>query len=134
MNDNQRAIKAATQDRTRVTREGRLLGAITARMAEAGERIVSEVMGPGPVPAEIRMRASMCQTCACRPGTVPNGCLQTQMDLLKAASEGSSFACHSPLDGTLCRGWAAVRAYVVQRPLPRKLRRALARHSFSSSD
>lgn len=31
------------------------------------------------------------KTCACQPGSVPNGCLQTQLDFLKAAAEGMPF-------------------------------------------
>lgn len=130
----QRAIKAATQDLERVSPAGRALGGRVAAMAEAGERIIVAALGDRPMPREIRIRSSMCPTCACRPGTVPNGCAQTQMDLLKAASEGGSFACHSPLDGTLCRGWAAVRAFVVRHPLPRRMRRALQRHTYSPPD
>ncbi|MDE2256003.1 MAG: hypothetical protein KGL42_17285, partial [Betaproteobacteria bacterium] len=92
------------------------MGKTTARLAELGRERLKElglayVKGPG-------LRDEMCTTCACRPGSVPNGCLQTQMDFLKAAAEGERFLCHSLLDGKLCAGWVRVRAELAVNPLP----------------
>jgi len=81
-----------------------------------------------------RLRSEMCKTCACQPGSVPNGCVQTQMDFLKAAAEGTPFLCHSPKDGRLCAGWVRVRAQLVATPLPAQLLALLAKHEFSPPD
>lgn len=81
-----------------------------------------------------RLRGKMCKTCACQPGSVPNGCLQTQMDFLKAAAEGEPFQCHSPLDGKLCAGWARVRAELVANPLPAPVLALLAKWEYSPPD
>lgn len=35
-----------------------------------------------------------CRSCAFTAGTVPNGCIQTQMDALKAIVERVPFLCH----------------------------------------
>ena len=80
------------------------------------------------------LRDDMCKSCACRPGTVPNGCLQTQLDLLKAASEGRPFLCHAPRDGRICAGWASVRAQLGITPLPAAVVGLLARHDYSAPD
>lgn len=100
----------------RVSEEGRQLGRLTSAMAERGRAILesqglSGIALPG-------LRDEMCPSCACRPGTVPNGCLQTQLDLLKTVVEGKPFLCHAPHDGKLCAGWAGARAEHVARPLP----------------
>lgn len=47
-----------------------------------------------------------CKTCAFRDGTVPNGCLQTQADVVKAVSEGVPFLCHQDTSQH-CYGWVA---------------------------
>ncbi len=100
----------------RVSEEGRQLGRLTAAMADRGRAILesqglSGIALPG-------LRDEMCASCACRPGTVPNGCLQTQLDLLKTVVEGKPFLCHAPHDGKLCAGWAGARAEHVARPMP----------------
>ena len=100
----------------RFSKEGRQLGRLTSAMAERGRAILesqglSGIALPG-------LRDEMCPSCACRPGTVPNGCLQTQLDLLKTVVEGKPFLCHAPHDGKLCAGWAGVRAAHVALPLP----------------
>ena len=76
-------------------------------LAERGRALLAD-MGLGSVQAP-RLRAEMCKTCACQPGSVPNGCLQTQLDFLKAAAEGTPFLCHSPMDGRMCAGWVRAR-------------------------
>lgn len=121
-----------TTDHHRVTPQGRELGRSTARMAELGRaRLVS--LGLGAVSAP-RLRDEMCKSCACRPGTVPNGCLQTQLDLLKTAVEGKPFLCHAPHDGKVCAGWVAVRAQMVASPPPARMLELLARHEYSPPD
>lgn len=108
------------------------MGKSAARLADLGRARLAEMgldglNGPG-------LRSEMCKTCACQPGSVPNGCLQTQMDFLKAAAEGQPFLCHAPKDGRLCAGWVRVRAHLVERPLPPRLMAMLAEHEYSPPD
>ncbi|MGL4576588.1 MAG: hypothetical protein ACRCV9_17510 [Burkholderiaceae bacterium] len=117
---------------SRVTPEGLAMGKSAARLAELGrarlvEMGLDSVKGP-------RLRDEMCKTCACRLGTVPNGCLQTQMDFLKAAAEGKPFQCHAPLDGTLCAGWVRARAELVASPLPAPAMALIAKWDYSPPD
>jgi len=65
---------------------------------------------------------------------VPNGCMQTQLDLLKAAAEGQPFLCHAPMDGRICAGWASVRAQLGATPLPAAVLALLAKHEYSQAD
>lgn len=82
----------------RVTPEGEQLGRESARLiAPAIERLIAE--------GEPDER---CASCAFRLGTVPNGCVQTQMDAIKAAIEGVEFRCHVG-DKPICHGWYAAR-------------------------
>ena len=105
------------------------MGKSVARLAQLGRRRLEAVglTGLG-LPA---MRDEMCKTCACQPGKVPNGCLQTQLDFLKAVVEGEKFLCHSPKDGRVCAGWVAVRAEHVANPLPREAQEFLSRWEYS---
>jgi len=117
---------------SRVTPTGRAMGYSAVRLAELGSRRLAEmglddVQGPG-------LRAEMCKTCACQAGSVPNGCLQTQLDFLKAAAEGKPFLCHAPLDGRICAGWVRVRAELVARPLPAQVLALLVKHEYSPPD
>jgi hypothetical protein len=49
-----------------------------------------------------------CKSCAFREGTVPNGCIQTQLDALKAVIEDVPFMCHqADRKGKICHGWFA---------------------------
>lgn len=117
---------------SRVTPEGRRMGYNATRFAELGQRRLQQLGLDG---AEFpRLRADMCKTCACRLGTVPNGCLQTQIDLLKAAAEGTPFLCHAPMDGKACAGWARMRAELVANPLPPQAMDLLAKWKFSPPD
>lgn len=51
-----------------------------------------------------------CKSCAFTPGTVPNGCLQTQLDALKAVVENVPFLCHQhDRKGSPCHGWFAAQ-------------------------
>lgn len=121
-----------TKDHSRVSPTGRAMGKSAARLAEMGRaRLIAlgldGVAGPG-------LRGDMCKSCACRPGTVPNGCLQTQLDLLKAAADGKPFLCHAPRDGKLCAGWVRVRAELVANPLPPRALALLAKWEYSPAD
>lgn len=88
-------IKAATKDRSRITDQGRLLG---SKLIDLAESKIPQLIAEGE-PDE------RCSTCAFRKGTVPNGCIQTTMDALKAVSELKEFICHS--HGQTCYGWYA---------------------------
>lgn len=119
-------------DHPRVTPEGRALGRQSAAMAELGGMRL-QALGLGDVRAPM-LRESLCTTCACRPGSVPNGCLQTQMDFLKSVVEGKPFLCHAPHDGKLCAGWVRARAEVAARPIPPETVALLARWDYSRPD
>ncbi len=117
---------------SRVTPQGQALGKSAVRLAELGRKRLVEmgldgVKGPG-------LRGDMCKTCACQAGSVPNGCLQTQMDFLKSVAEGKPFLCHSPLDGKMCAGWVRARAEVVANPLPQQVQEMLAKWEYSPPD
>lgn len=116
---------------SRVTPQGRAMGQSAARLADLGRQRLQS-LGLDDVTAPT-LRAEMCTTCACKAGTVPNGCLQTQLDFLKAAAEGRPFLCHAPLDGKICAGWVRARAELVARPLPAKVLAMLARHEYSTA-
>lgn len=116
----------------RVTPTGQAMGKSATRLAELGRQRLEE-MGLADVKGGA-LRDSMCTTCACQPGTVPNGCLQTQLDFLKAAHEGTPFLCHAPKDGRFCAGWVRVRAELVANPLPAPIAELLAKHEFSPPD
>ena len=116
----------------RVTPQGQAMGKSAARLAELGRARLTE-MGLDGIKGG-NLRGEMCKSCACQPGSVPNGCLQTQMDFLKAAAEGKQFLCHSPRDGRLCAGWVRVRAELVANPLPPQALALLAKYEFSPPD
>lgn len=95
---------ASGADHARVSPEGKVLGAITSRLAD-GECASLERDGESD---------DRCTSCAFRAGTVPNGCHQTQMDVLKAVAESIPFMCHAHSDDRgrpdkVCHGWFAVR-------------------------
>jgi hypothetical protein len=94
-------IKAATEDRSRITIEGQLLGSKLLNLAES--KIPQLIAEDEP--------DERCTTCAFRKDTVPNGCIQTVMDALKAVSEGKPFMCHSKHD-FICHGYYAARLAV----------------------
>lgn len=85
---------------SRVSPKGKAMGKNATRLAALGLQRL-QAAGLADVQAPM-LRAEMCKTCACQPNTVPNGCLQTQMDFLKAATEGRPFLCHAPKDGHAC--------------------------------
>lgn len=103
-----------------------------ARVAELGrKRLEAEGLTNLGLPT---IRDEMCPSCACRPGTVPNGCLQTQLDFLKAVVQGDRFLCHAPMDGKACAGWIAARAEHASRPLPQQITDLAAAWEYSPPD
>lgn len=91
------------KDHSRVTPQGRALG---AQLAKTSDRGCQQLAAEGE-PDE------RCKSCAFRAGTVPNGCPQTQMDALKALIEGVPFMCHQcDRAGQACHGWYAARVAV----------------------
>ena len=90
-------------DHHRVTPEGRLAGFNTARIIEPA---VANLARQGE--ADER-----CKSCAGTYGTVPNGCLQTQLDLIKAIAENVPFLCHQHgRKGMPCHAWFAARVAI----------------------
>lgn len=116
----------------RVTPNGQAMGKNAARLAELGRQRLQDLgLADVKVPG---LREDMCKTCACRPGTVPNGCLQTQMDFLKSVADGRPFQCHAPLNGQLCTGWVRARAELVANPLPAAAMALIAKWEYSAPD
>lgn len=92
-----------TRNRNRVTPEGRAMGEQIVRLTEP---TIAALVAEGE-PDE------RCKSCAFRAGTVPNGCPQTQLDVLKAVVEGVPFGCHqTDRNGRDCHGWYAARVAV----------------------
>jgi len=125
-------MSKATKGHSRVTPHGQAMGKNASRMAELGRARLAELgldglTGPG-------LRGEMCKSCACQPGSVPNGCLQTQMDFLKSVHEGKPFRCHAPMDGKLCAGWVRARAELVENPLPPQAVALLDKWEYSPPD
>lgn len=117
---------------SRVTPQGLAMGKSAARLADIGlARLKS--LGLDIVSAPM-LRDEMCKSCACRLGTVPNGCLQTQMDFLKAVHDGKPFLCHAPQDGRMCAGWVRARAELVANPLPSAVAAILDKWEYSPPD
>lgn len=89
-----------TKDHSRVSPEGRRIGATMADIAGKGVRVLA-------AEGEADER---CKSCAFTPGTVPNGCIQTQLDAMKAVVEGVPFMCHQAnRKGRSCFGWYSAR-------------------------
>lgn len=117
---------------SRVTPQGRAMGKTSARLAELG-RARLEALGLDGAKAPM-LRSEMCKSCACQPGSVPNGCLQTQLDFLKSVHEGKPFRCHAPMDGKICAGWTRARAELVAKPLPPDAVALLDKWEYSPPD
>jgi hypothetical protein len=116
----------------RVSEGGQKIGRATALAAERGHALLAskglvDLNLPG-------VRDEMCASCACRAGTVPNGCLQTQLDFIKSVVQGDRFCCHAPRDGRLCAGWIAARAYFVKNPMPEELQTLIRQWEYSPPD
>lgn len=108
------------------------MGKSNARLAELG-RVRLEATGL--VDLQLPMlRDDMCKSCACQPGSVPNGCLQTQLDFLKAVVEGTAFRCHAPNDGRMCAGWVRARAEHVANPMPPAVQALIGQWEFTPPD
>ena len=90
-----------SDDHHRVTPLGRAYGLQLARMVEP---VIKHLEANGE-PDE------RCKSCAFRAGTVPNGCLQTIADAIKAMLEQKHFLCHvnhyENGQNRLCAGWLA---------------------------
>lgn len=123
------------KQRDRVSPEGRQMGANAATMAERG---MKQLIAMGyPKEGFPGARGEMCPSCACRRDTIPNGCLQTQMDLLKSAlDQDHPFLCHAPNNGRICAGWIGMRAYLVKMPpeLKAKVQRLVDGWEYTSAD
>lgn len=91
----------SAHDHSRVSPEGKALG---IRMAVLAEAEIAALARDGE--ADER-----CKSCAFRAGTVPNGCVQTQLDVQKAVAEDVPFMCHCG-PNRVCFGWFAVRRIV----------------------
>jgi len=117
---------------SRVTKEGRQIGKNVSRLSDLGFNRLKK-MGLESVRAP-SLREDMCKTCACRLGTVPNGCLQTQLDFMKSAIEGLPFVCHSPSNGVICAGWVRVRAELVANPVPDEIANMMAKWEYTPAD
>lgn len=121
-----------SNDHRRVTPQGQAMGKNASRMAELGRaRLAALGLDGAQAPM---LRAEMCKSCACQPGSVPNGCLQTQLDFLKAVHEGTPFRCHAPMDGKICAGWMRARAEVAANPLPRDVVTLLDKWEYTPPD
>ncbi len=108
------------------------MGKNAARLAQLGRRrLEADGLKNLNLPT---LRDEMCKTCACQLGSVPNGCLQTQMDFLKAVVEGMPFLCHASKDGRMCAGWVRTRAEIVANPLPKQAVELLKKWEFSPPD
>jgi hypothetical protein len=94
-------------DHHRVTPEGRAIGFQTATLVEPTVQAL----------ARQGEADDRCKSCAGTYGTVPNGCLQTQSDLIKAITEGVPFGCHVN-KGMVCHAWYAGRIALRGKVLP----------------
>jgi hypothetical protein len=83
-------------DHHRVSPEGRAAGWQNATLYDKAEQSLGAMADPD----------ERCKTCAFRVGTVPNGCEQTQLDVLKCVIEQKPFHCHQ--HGQVCHGWFTV--------------------------
>lgn len=94
-------------DHHRISAEGKAMGKDMARLADA-ECASLERQGE---------EDERCKSCAFRVGTVPNGCIQTQSDAIKAVVENVPFMCRMGMGASgratkICHGWFAVRRLV----------------------
>lgn len=117
----------------RITEEGMAMGRNAARIADLGYK---RLQVAGLINIDLpTVKNEMCISCAAKLGSVPNGCLQTQMDFLKAVVEGKPFLCHSPLDGKLCAGWLRARkAEHAANPLPKEVKKLIDEWEYSPPD
>lgn len=90
------------------TPEGRVAGAILAKLCDEREALLIEANGPVP---------PRCADCAARAGADANGCLPTLNDFAECVATGEPFYCHAGIDinrheapRLICRGWIAMAA------------------------
>lgn len=121
-----------TKAHSRVSPQGQAMGKNATRLAALG-LLRLQAYGLAEVQAPM-LRTDMCKTCACQPNTVPNGRLQTQLDFLKAATEGRPFLCHAPKDGRMCAGWVRARAELAANPLPPEALKLIEKWDYSPPD
>ena len=119
---------------SRVTPQGQAMGHNATRLAALGAKRLEAAGLDAPRGIPRIREEGMCKTCACQPGSVPNGCLQTQMDFLKAVADGVPFLCHSPRDGKFCTGWLQARAEIAANPLPAEVLSLIAKWKCSPPD
>lgn len=101
---------SAVREHNRVTLEGRQCGERLSRMTDSE---VGKLIAEGEWTEDER-----CVSCAFRHGTVPNGCPQTQLDVLKCVMEHEPFYCHmtDPVGTEVCSGWFAAMQAVNKKP------------------
>lgn len=78
-------------------------------MARIADRETAKLIEQGEFKEDER-----CAGCAFKSGSVANGCLQTQMDVIKSLLEKKAFYCHmvEHIGTKVCRGWfAAAQAF-----------------------
>ena len=90
----------------RPTPEGIEAGKYLARMTDTAEK---EQLKQFP------NQDKRCKSCAYLEGTVPNGCVPTVMDAIKAACERVPFMCHQHFDANgnpteICMGWVILQS------------------------
>lgn len=89
-----------TKDHSRVSPEGRAAGFQVAMRVEPAVAALVPHGEPD----------DRCKSCAGTYGTVPNGCIVTQADFIKAVVEDVPFMCHqADRKGKLCHAWFALR-------------------------
>lgn len=98
----------------RVTPEGRKVGEWISRRCDTE---VGKLIAEGEWDKDER-----CASCAFRYGTVPNGCPQTMLDVVKSVMEKQTFSCHVARDGYEagvhpCMGWFATMQAVKDKPI-----------------
>ncbi|MBI3230974.1 MAG: hypothetical protein HYZ45_12605 [Burkholderiales bacterium] len=116
-------------DHHRVSPEGKQMGAIMSRLADLE---CASLARQGETD-------DRCKTCAFRAGTVPNGCAQTQSDVIKAVSDNVPFMCHAHKNShgqynRICHGWFAVRRIVNRKEKATGEKMPLAPWDFSPPD
>lgn len=103
-------LDQATRDHKRVSPIGRAVGEQLVRLTEP---VIAKLAAEGD-------EDERCKSCAFRAGTVPNGCAQTMLDVMKCVIEQKPFYCHVEkyADGSekVCHGWFAARWAIGDRP------------------
>jgi hypothetical protein len=104
------SVASTKPQHNRVSPEGKNLGKQLARLCD---RQAEQFIVDGEWEKDER-----CDSCAFRHGTVPNGCLQTQLDALKSVLEHEPFFCHveQPKGSHVCSGWFASVQAVKNKP------------------